>query len=105
MTGSPWQSELIRFRSFEKADQIIWLTRLLHVISMAARDTYEVGGDGVAKPANLRRFNELLHRVASFQNAIAIPGFQGMPDGDFFELLEHELSVLNVTAEEVLRRL
>lgn len=105
MTTNSWQSELIRFRSLEKADQIIWLSRLLHVISMAARDTYEIGGDGVAKPANLRRFNELLHRVASFQKTIAIPGFQGMPDGDFFDLLEHELSALDISAEQVLKRL
>lgn len=105
MNSNSWQSELVRFRSLSQADRLIWLIRLLHVISMAARDTYEIGTDGVAKPVELRRFNELIHRIASFQKTVAMPGAQGMPDTDLFDLLDHELSALDVRADEVLRRL
>ena len=39
--------------------------RLSHELTVAARTTYEVGGDGVTEPQNLRRYNELLHGVVS----------------------------------------
>lgn len=105
MSKRSWQSELSRFRAMSQIDQLIWLSQLLHLISMFARDTYQVGTDGVSKPNNLRRFNELIHRLATFQKKIATASEQGMPDEDVFELLDRELSALGVAADEVLRRL
>ncbi|WP_431113065.1 hypothetical protein [Variovorax paradoxus] len=105
MNSNSMQSELVSFRSLSQADRLTWLTRLLHVISMAARDTYEIGTNGVANPVDLRRFNELIHHIASFQKSVAMPGVEGMPDTDLFDLLDRELSALDVRADEVLRRL
>ena len=105
MSIRSWQSELLHFRTMSQSEKLVWLSQLLHLISMFARDTYEVGTDGVSKPNNLRRFNELIHRIASFQKKIARPGSQGMPDEDFFELLQRELSVLDVAEDDVLSRL
>ena len=105
MSERSWQSELPRFRAMSQIEQLIWLSQLLHLISMFARDTYEAGTDGVSKPSDLRRFNELIHRVATFQKKVSTGSAQGMPDEDVFELLDRELSALDVAADEVLRRL
>jgi hypothetical protein len=100
-----WQTELRRFRAMSQEDQFFWSSQLLHLISMFARDTYEVGTEGVERPSSLRRFNELIHRVATFQKKIAKPGTQGMPDSDVFGLLEQELSSLGVDEEFLLDKL
>lgn len=105
MSERSWPAELQRFRTKSQIDQILWSSQLLHLISMFARDTFEVGTDGVSKPGNLRRFNELVHRVATFQKKIATASEHGMPDEDVFALLARELSALDVPAEEILRRL
>ncbi len=98
-------TELLRFRAMGQIDQLVWLSQLLHLISMFARDTYEVGTDGVSKPSDLRRFNELIHRVATFQKRVATASPLGMPDTDIFAILDQELPALHVSVDEVLRRL
>ena len=105
MNARTWQSELQRFREMNSTEQLIWLSQLLHLISMFARDTYEVGTEGVANPSGLRRFNELIHRVATFQKKVARSEAHGVPDDALFELLETELQILNVAAEDVITRL
>lgn len=41
-----------------------FLLHLANELTIAARaDTYEVGTDGVDKPAHLRKYNEVMHRV------------------------------------------
>lgn len=105
MIERTWQSELQHFRAMSQLEQLAWLSQLLHLVSMFARDTYEVGTDGVSKPSSLRRFNELIHRVATFQKKIATASAQGMPAEDVFALLERELAVLDVPAGEMLCRL
>jgi hypothetical protein len=39
------------------------LARLAAALTICARDTYEVGTEGVLQPRALRAYNELLHRV------------------------------------------
>jgi hypothetical protein len=44
--------------------RIRYLLHLANELTIAARaDTYEDGTDGVQKPADLRRYNEVMHRV------------------------------------------
>lgn len=105
MNNRKWQSELQRFRKMNSVEQLIWLSQLLHLISMFARDTYEVGTEGVADPSGLRRFNELIHKVATFQKKVARSEAYGVPDAALFELLETELKILNVDADDVIARL
>ena len=59
---SPCEAKQI-YRESEPALQARMLARLAHLLTIAARDTYEVGGDGVDDPSGLRRFNEVMHRV------------------------------------------
>ena len=41
------------------------LARIVHTLTVPARDTYEVGTENVLDPQTLRAYNELLHRVTS----------------------------------------
>ena len=72
---------------------------------MFARGTYEVGADGVLRPNELRRFNEPVHRIATFMKKIVRGGREGMADNDLFDMIEPELGGLGVQIEEVLTRL
>ena len=44
------------------AKAVLW-ARLANVLTICARDTYEVGTERVLQPEVLRSYNELLHRV------------------------------------------
>jgi hypothetical protein len=45
------------------AEQAQFLVRFSFELTIAARDTYEIGGTGVEKPDRLRLVNEVLHRA------------------------------------------
>jgi hypothetical protein len=105
MSTRTWHSELARFHQLSQLEQLAWLSQLVHLISMFARGTYEAGADGVLQPKDLRRFNELIHRIATFMKKVARGGSEGMPDSDLFEMIERELSELGIQNEEVLKRL
>jgi hypothetical protein len=105
MSTRTWRSELARFRQLSQLEQLAWLSQVVHLVSMFALGTYEVGTDGVLRPNELRRFNELIHRIATFMKKIARGDSEGMPDSDLFEMIERELSGLGVQHEEVLKRL
>ena len=69
---------------------------------MLARGTYEVGTDNVEKPVELRRFNELVHRIANFQRKVAKPQDHQMSDAVFFELLDDHLAALGISRPTLL---
>ncbi|MBK9952784.1 MAG: hypothetical protein IPP10_15115 [Candidatus Competibacteraceae bacterium] len=105
MSTQTWNSELIKFREMGQLNQLVWLSQLLYLISMLARGTYEAGTDAVLDPIKLRQFNELIHRIASFTKKVAKASDQGIPDVDFFELLQKGLSSLKISDNEILKRL
>jgi hypothetical protein len=45
--------------------RIRFLLSLAQELTITARDTYEMGSDGVQRPSDLRRYNEVLHRVVA----------------------------------------
>lgn len=72
-----------------------WLAQLSFTASMIARVTYGDDPD-VRDPRRLRRFNELLHRIATFTLALRFNEAQRLPDDDFIDLVIRELSALAV---------
>ena len=88
-----WSKELDRFRKMTQEQQLVWCSQLLFLLSMFP-DTYEVGTDGVSR--ELRRFNEVLHRLASQQLKIAKADTARIPDDQMFQFLEEEASALAV---------
>jgi hypothetical protein len=102
--NDPWFREFKRYASFTQAQQIQWLNLLLFFISMFARDTYELGTDFVCKPIELRRFNELLHRISRKQMDV-INNSKTIPDDIFFNMLADEIERLNIDNDSLIDRL
>lgn len=58
------------FRQYSPQEQIDFLLYFAHALTILARDTYEVGTEGVTNPSRLRHINELQHRVIGFLLAL-----------------------------------
>ena len=100
-----WVKELERYLSFAQEQKMLWLSRLLFFVSMFARDTYEVGTESVIKPTELRRFNELLHRISSKQLDAFLNETSGIPNTRFFEMIAEEIEGLGIDSEGLIERL
>jgi len=92
------------FNQTNYSDQVTLLSKLLYIISMMARDTYEAETDKVNKPELLRRYNELLHRISTQQLYVAKSKLDRMPDDIFFEMFVEEVTYLGI-ADSVIRQL
>ena len=99
-----WLRALERYESLNKDQRVLWLSRLLFLVSMFARDTYEVGAESVDKPEELRRFNELLHRISSKQLDVIL-NKKGMPDDQFFGMLAMGIDEVDIKKETLLEEL
>jgi hypothetical protein len=53
----------VNVASLSNHERTVILARLANELTICARDTYEVGTEGVLQPGILRAYNELLHRV------------------------------------------
>src|SRR2546426_5580884 len=75
------------FHQYSPREQIDFLVHLAHVLTILARDTYEVGTEGVTNPSRLRRINELQHRVMGFLLALRRNEGGRYPDEVFVRML------------------
>jgi hypothetical protein len=66
------------FYSSEEKEE--FLAHLMHELTIIARDTYEVGQDGLTNPQQMRRVNEVQHRVSSFLLALLRNDLKRYPD-------------------------
>ncbi len=101
-----WDVELEKFLSMDVMEKITWLSRLTFFVSMFARETYDVDSNGVEKPVALRRYNELLHRIATHQLKVTNNDSEGgMSDGQFFEILSIMVDEIGLRKNVLLDRL
>ena len=71
----------------EKSD---FLLRLAHALTILARETYEVGGEGLTQPIRLRLINEIQHRVMGFLVSLREADTRRYPDEVLVRIiLEH----------------
>ena len=71
-------------------EQVRFLARFGHNLTIAARDTYVVGSLGVQSPERLRTINERLHRLFSHIEALLVTGKARLPDDVFVDsMLDH----------------
>jgi len=54
------------FSSYSSGEQAEFLAQLMVELTLVARDSYEVGGDGFTFPQRVRRLNEVQHRISEF---------------------------------------
>jgi len=96
MMTENWDNEIDAFIRLGSAERAQWLVCLASALTVAARDTYEAGGDNIRDSRRMRRFNELLHRTVN-QLRHQIRGDQGFPDDMFFSMLRGETAELGVS--------
>lgn len=78
------------FSSYSVEEQEEFLARLMHELTVLARDSYEVGQDGLTNPQRMRRINELQHRVSANLCALLRGDSQRFPDDVLIRIiLEH----------------
>ena len=69
-----------RYLSSAPAIQAQILASYAHWLTMLARETYEVGKEGVTDPVTLRRLNEVMHRVTAHILALLKEKKERYPD-------------------------
>jgi hypothetical protein len=78
------------FSHYSPQEKIDFLVHFAHTLTSLARDTYEVGGEGLTQPSRLRRMNEIQHRIMGFLLALMKQEVKRYPDHVFVRLLlEH----------------
>jgi hypothetical protein len=66
---------------------------------MLARDTYDPGKEGLTEPIAMRNYNELIHRVSTFQKQVIEGDASGIPVNVFFDFLARETTRLNLSPD------
>ena len=100
MTSSTWEEEIQRFLALAGLARQKWLADLLFALTVFARDTYTVGGNGLDDPERMRRFNELMHRAVN-QLRNEFSGSRGMPDDVFGKMVSEEAKALGFSAGDL----
>jgi hypothetical protein len=78
------------FVSYSSKDKEEFLAHLIHELTIVARDTYEVGQDGLTNPQRMRRINEIQHRISDFLCALLHNNPHRYPDDVLVRIiLEH----------------
>jgi len=81
------------YANLSEHDKLLFPAALSHDLTIAARDCYVPGTEGVADPSRLRAFNELQHRISSQQRDM-LKAADRYPDDVFIELLVSGLEEL-----------
>jgi hypothetical protein len=96
------------FINFSPQEKMHFLIRLAHMLTILARGTYEVGGEGVTEPSRLRLINEVQHRITDFLRALVQHDPRRYPDDVLMKIvLEHpdDLDLQQQVQEAVTRLL
>lgn len=104
MNKDLWETEIARYLALDAEERWRWLAKLLFALTMFARDTYTVGGEGLDDPERMRRFNELVHRAAD-QLKNHASGVSGLPDESFAQMVGEEVQALGFGTDDLGRLL
>jgi hypothetical protein len=86
------------FSSCSSEEKKVFVAHLMHELTVVARDSYEVGADGLTNPRRVRKINEIQHRLSSFLRSLLRDDPRRYPD----ELIVR--MVLEASEDEDFRR-
>jgi hypothetical protein len=79
------------FSSYSVEEKKEFLAQLMYELTLVARDSYEVGQDGLTNPQRVRRVNEVQHRVGAYLLALMRNNPNRYPDDVLVRIvLEHQ---------------
>ena len=95
------------FSAYSLREKEEFLAHLIYELTVIARDSYEVGGDGLTNPQRIRSLNEIQHRLSAFLWALLRNDSKRYPDEVLVKIiLEHpEDSLLERQLREAFARL
>jgi hypothetical protein len=77
------------FTSYSREEKTAFLLRLVHELTIIARDTYDPESGGVNNPLRLRLINEIQHRIISSAIALAKNDPRRYPDDVLVGIILH----------------
>jgi hypothetical protein len=77
-----------RYKRVDAMSQAMILVRLAHMMTIAARESYEIGTEGVRDPIALRRSNEVMHRVTGQIRALLEGDERRFPDEVIIRIID-----------------
>jgi hypothetical protein len=95
MMTESWEREIELFVALGAAERAQWLASFAAALTVAARDTYEVGGEGLCDPKRMRRVNELLHRTVN-QLRHQLQDGRGFPDDVFLPMVRDATAEIGI---------
>jgi hypothetical protein len=79
------------FISYSTDEKKEFVALLMYELTLVARDSYEVGQDGLTNPQRVRRINETQHRVSAYLLALLRDNPNRYPDDVLVRIvLEHQ---------------
>ena len=69
------------------SQQIKLLSRLGHQVTIFARNTYELNGNSLSDPSQLRCINEIMHRILGQQLKLLLGDESRYPDDLFIKMI------------------
>lgn len=75
------------FSSYSLKEKEEFLASLMYELTIMARDSYEVGQDGLTNPQRVRNLNEIQHRVSAFLWALLRDDTHRYPDDVFVTII------------------
>ena len=75
------------FSSYSVEEKEQFLAHLMYELTILARESYEVGRDGLTDPQRVRLLNEVQHRVSAFLWALLRNDSQRYPDDVFVRII------------------
>lgn len=99
-----WKAESERYKKMPKDQQVFWLARVVHLVTMYARDCYASGDGSVSDPMRLKNFNEAVHRIVSHQVSTAL-GSKRRGDDELFKWLVEVFDFVKVNRDFILKDL
>jgi hypothetical protein len=58
------------FASFSSGEKAEFIAQLIYELTLVARESYEMGGDGLDDPKRVRHLNELQHHTSAYLSAL-----------------------------------
>lgn len=101
MSKSKWADEVEKFLASSESERKRWLAAILLALTVLARETYDPHSTGLLQPQRLRKFNELIHRLAT-QLRDKEAGYSGMPDATFADMMTEAIEELQIKPDSVL---
>ncbi|MCY7376562.1 MAG: hypothetical protein LH472_11410 [Pyrinomonadaceae bacterium] len=89
------------FSDLSNNEQADFLARLAWELTVAARETYEVGTDDLTNPKMMRSINEVQHRLLSQLSAMLRKDENRYPDEVFWQIILDN----NQTIEKIVARI